>query len=519
MRLLIPTRRSQANVLLTTLLVVFIAAALIGSYLHLVLQETNQSARSQAWNQCIPASEAGIEEALTLLNCSGSLWGWTNALATNGWSALSNNITSLSRALDGSNSFSVSIDVSSGIPKIDSIGYVRFVSAAGLATNLARKTELVFQQGQSGPGGLIASNAILINGNAYVDSFDSSTNTGSTGGQYDASKARDQITVATASKAANAFEADGSSRVYGYVCTGGGGTLFSGTSRAGDRAYVGAYGAWPPGVESGHLSTNFTFYYPSATNSLGIPTGGQTAVLNGTSTTLPTVKYGSTSYTVADSKNLGSFPYYQFGGTLYDAGSGSNPYLALGTVTNVVNGDFHVGASGYMVVGTNTTYTLATQGNFTLDGGPPNNPIYGAQNSISICPGCHVYIYAASNFTITASGRLYIDPTSTLTVVAGGNVTLSGAGLINTANATNLTLIGLATCTNITITASANFIGTVYAPDAILSISGASPFTGSCVARGVSLQGSGVFHYDEALKKGASSTSFSIANWQEKPVH
>ena len=112
-------------------------------------------------------------------------------------------------------------------------------------------------------------------------------------------------------------------------------------------------------------------------------------------------------------------------------------------------------------------------------------------------------------------GRLYIAPSSTLTIYAGGTVNLSGAGVINGATSPNLTLYGLPTCTNITITASANFIGSVYAPEANVTISGASPFFGSCICRTASLAGSGVFHYDQALSGVTGSTGYYLSYWHE----
>ena len=501
-------RQIQGNILMVTLLVVFICTFIIGAFLNTVNQEGNLCARSQAWNQAIPASEAGIEEALALIKNDGTTWGWTNGLVSNGWGSLSNNITTLSRNLDASSSYKVSIAINSGTLKIDSIGFRSFQDSRGAITNLARKIEVVAQSTSSGPGGLICSNAIALSGNSVVDSFDSSTNAYSTGGLYDSAKARDQVTVATASRAANALQVDGSSRIWGFVNTGpGGAAVMSGVSRAGDKAYVGSSGGWPPGVEASRQSANFSFSYTDVAYTAPSMNGLSTLL-----TGLPTIAVSGTTYNVSDNANLGTYTSYLFS-TLSMSGGGSKPFLVNHSSTNVVTGQFHVTSNGSMVIGAGANYTLYALGGFVLDGGPPT--INGAANSIRIDAGANVVIYAPAGFSITASGRLSIDPTAHLTIVAGGNVVISGAGLVNTANASNLSLLGLPSCTNVTITASGNFIGTLYAPEANLTLSGASPFVGSCVVKSATIGGSGVFHYDENLNKGGSSSGFTPISWQE----
>jgi hypothetical protein len=505
MRLTSKNKSSQGAVLL---IVIVFTAVVIGilSYLTARVNSENYlSARAQAWNQCIPVAEAGAEEALSFMGYDGTPWGWTNSLAANGWSSFASNVTRRTRTFDGSNYYVVTIDISSGLPQIFSTGYVYFQTAQGQTTNLARKVQVTTSAINTRMTmGLICSNAISLSGNVRIRSFNSSTNTGSTGGFYDPAKAGDNVTVATASTKTNAIQLDSSCQIWGYVRVGsGGGTSTSGTSRAGSESYVGESGGWPSGVESTRFSSDFTFFYPAVTP-LSTPSGG----LVTTFATLPTKTLGTTTYTASDASNHSS---YQFS-SLSVSGSGSNPYLVNGAVTNVVTGAFRTTSNGYMVINTNSTYALYA-GSITLDGGPPW--INGAANSITIGPNCKVLMYTPGNFTITASGRLYIDPTSTLTIYAGGTVDLSGAGLINSSFAKNLTLYGLPTCTNINVGASANFIGSIYAPSADVTISGASPYYGSCICRSATLSGSGQFYFDEALNNSTNAQSYFINSWRE----
>jgi hypothetical protein len=501
-------KSSQGIALLVTLLLAAVVIVVLTSLTALVNHENYMSARAQAWNQCIPVAEAGLEEALSLMKNDGTPWGWTNNLAVNGWSNFASGVTTRTRTLDSSNYYVVTIDVNAGLPKIDSTGYIYFRGAGGQVTKLARKVEVTTSSANTRMiMGLICSNAISLSGNVRIDSFDSSTNTGSTGGRYDSAKARDNVTVATMSTNANAIYADGSCQIWGYLNVGtGGGAAMNAVARAGSKSYAGTNGGWPPGVEAGHLNTGFTFFYPNVLP-LATPSGG----VQTTFESLPTKKIKGTDFNVSDRSDLGSYNSYQFS-SLSVIGSGKNPYIVKGTVTNVVTGAFSTTANGYMVIDDNSTYALFAN-SITMDGGPPTNN--GAANSIYIGAHCNVLMYTPGDFTITASGRLSIDPTSTLTIYAGGKVDLSGAGVINSAVAKNLTVYGLPTCTSINVAASANFIGSIYAPSAAVSISGASPFYGSCICRSASFAGSGVFHYDEALNTSTSSSSYYINHWQE----
>ena len=86
-----PSRDAQGSVLVITLSVVAVAAIVLASYLLIVQAQTASVARSQSWNTLISVSEAGAEEAMSLINkgapChplpSGLLW--TNSAAADGW--------------------------------------------------------------------------------------------------------------------------------------------------------------------------------------------------------------------------------------------------------------------------------------------------------------------------------------------------------------------------------------------------------------------------------------------------
>src|SRR5437867_10659690 len=75
---------NQGSALAVTLMICVILGILMGSYLYVVQAQQKSVARSQGWNQSIVVAEAGVEEAMALLN-SGVVGGnyavfpWKNA--------------------------------------------------------------------------------------------------------------------------------------------------------------------------------------------------------------------------------------------------------------------------------------------------------------------------------------------------------------------------------------------------------------------------------------------------------
>src|ERR1700716_4293365 len=131
--------RSAGSVLVVTLTVVVLIAILLGSYLTLVRYQNASAARAQAWNSIIPLSEAGVDEAFALINKGMPVvlstnfdvtggWKWTNSMVADGWTPFTNGITSITRQVYGSNPYTASIDISTGVPEISSVGSTMYTS-------------------------------------------------------------------------------------------------------------------------------------------------------------------------------------------------------------------------------------------------------------------------------------------------------------------------------------------------------------------------------------------------------
>ncbi len=161
------------------------------------------------------------------------------------------------------------------------------------------------------------------------------------------------------------------------------------------------------------------------------------------------------------------------------------------------------------------TTNIAGFTGLTTDYYVPGISSSGSTKPLLIYGNVVIYCYQTGNNVVNISGSGYIKlmPGSSLTLYTAGNVSVSGGGIINGSGlASDLTIYGLPTCTAVTYSGSAAFIGVVNAPEAAFKFSGGSGAFGSFTANTVIISGSGGVHYDEAL---GASQSFVVASWNE----
>lgn len=112
---------------------------------------------------------------------------------------------------------------------------------------------------------------------------------------------------------------------------------------------------------------------------------------------------------------------------------------------------------------------------------------------------------AASPGDITMSGSSQIKILSggTLELYIYGDVSTTGNSGLNNLNTTQypsmFRVYGMNTCTSISINGGLDFIGTVYAPYASVSLQGTPSFYGAFVTNYFTASGNGGVHYDELL--------------------
>jgi hypothetical protein len=117
----------------------------------------------------------------------------------------------------------------------------------------------------------------------------------------------------------------------------------------------------------------------------------------------------------------------------------------------------------------------------------------------------HATLYVVGGIDIGGTARIVVGPSGSLRLYAGGpTVSFAGNGIVNqTGRALEFQYYGLNSNTALTLTGNGDFRGTVYAPNAEVTLrgggSGSEDFSGAIVGRTVTMDGQFRFHYDESL--------------------
>lgn len=126
----------------------------------------------------------------------------------------------------------------------------------------------------------------------------------------------------------------------------------------------------------------------------------------------------------------------------------------------------------------------------------------------------HVVVYISGSVSISGQSYIQLMPGATMTMIVGGSVSLSGGGVINgTGLAANFSLVGTTSCTSISYSGNSDFIGTINAPQANVTMTGGSDIFGAVVAKSATISGGAGFHYDDAL---AAISGLVATGWVEK---
>jgi len=463
-----PSRDAQGSVLVITLSVVVVAAIVLASYLLIVQAQTASVARSQSWNTLISVSEAGVEEAMSLINKGapfiGNPWAWTNSATSDGWTQNGSTFT-MTRTLYNNNSYTVTIDISgypnppvhtcvatvpyTSIPWVFSSAGGPFLAAGGVTASngtgtVGRQLQIQTALNSLFNAAVVTKSNFNMNGNnSTIDSFDSSNPLYSTAGQYDPTKAKANGILATDSSIIGDLSL-GNGNIYGKVYTGPGTAVSS--VQIGANGAVGT-AAWNngggTGIQPGAWSGDFNLTIPD------VPTPTLTGVLP-----LP----GAVSKVI-------TIP----GGT----------YIAA----------VDPGASTYAVT---APTTLWVQSSFSLN-----------KSGVIITNGGSLTLYVG-----TANG-------------SGDKLDLGGGAFINQAGyAQNMQFYGLPSLNTITFSGNASFVGTIYAPEADMTGNGGggNPLDtmGAMIVKSATLNGHWNFHYDEHLTNAGPARGWVARQWTEQ---
>jgi hypothetical protein len=142
----------------------------------------------------------------------------------------------------------------------------------------------------------------------------------------------------------------------------------------------------------------------------------------------------------------------------------------------------------------------------------------GGQNKMIVIGKARLLV--TGNVSMSGQAMIIIETNASLALyVQGPSSSLGGNGVMNkTGYAANFQYFGGPDNTSISMSGNATFIGTVYAPEAALTLNGGgnanTDYVGSCVTKSVSMQGHFSFHYDESLK-GLYNLGWYVDSWNE----
>lgn len=461
----------RGSVLITGLIITVLLGITLVSYLTLARSQNVSVVRSQTWNQAFVLSEAGVEDALAMMNkYAGNpedLYNWTNAtsLIADNWTIVNPRLFHTRRYI-GEDFYDVYIINTNNRPSIRSAGSVAwnysstagsssFFAAVGLSDStsqaqLTRRVDVLTRVDPIFNFAMAAVNQINLNGrNVATDSFDSSNPNYSTGGVYDKNKTKDQGDVVTNDIITGALNV-GNAKIKGLVKTGPTGTVDIGPNGSvGDASWV---DSGRKGIQEGHFADDMNVLWdPAALPSEAhwVPANGNASVLMNHTTN----------------------------GVTYD-------YVFL------QSGDYYINTfSRGIYIPTNVNVRLRVSGSVSMTAG-----------------GSQIYIGRTN-----ASLKLYMMGT---TFKIGGN------GLVNeSGNAANFLYYGLPSNTSVQFVGNGSFTGAIYAPNADFQLGGGGndtyDFVGASVTKSVKMNGHFRFHYDENLRNVGPGRGYIATNWKE----
>jgi len=398
-------RSASGNGLVIALIFTAVLGMSLISYLDLVRHQNRMNFRSLAWNHGMALAESGVEEAMAHLNFNG-----TNGLATQGWTATNSKFTVTRQLSNGY--YVVTIQpTANNMPLIESDGYSELplvlssaqgpmfaAAGVGLASTpkyVKRSIRVTTTNAALFAKSLVAKNQIDLRGNnMYSDSFDSTTNTASTGGLYDPAKRRANGDVATNSGLTNSLNV-GNADIYGKVATGPGGSV-----SIGNNGYVGdiAWNSNPANrgrIQPGHYVDDMNVAFPKIT---------------------PPFTSGATPTPVGSDYIIGSGNWYF--GSLHV--SGTQKITITGDAVIYFADDFTMTGQSELIIAPGATlkiycagdYTLTGLGVFNQAGQAINAQFYGTETCGSVALGGNGnltgVIYAPNaDFTTVGNGDIY----------------------------------------------------------------------------------------------------------------
>jgi hypothetical protein len=404
------TNPESGGVLVVTILICVLVGVMLAAYLAMVSSQHKFSQRSQVWNSCIPLCEAGIEEAMAHINHINT----TSNFGINGW-AFSSNAFRKDRPL---NLGMARIAIDTSMPPV--ITVVGSLQAPVTATRLSRTVRVKTKINQRFPNGILSKGALVLNGTARVDSFNSTNVLESTNGMYSLALATDHASIVTTSKTPGMLDV-GNASVYGSTGTGPGGNVLIGPNGNVGSTTFNNDPANDGKVESGHYANDVNVYIPDATLPAGfvpfVPTAG---IVNGTNYTyvlgngdwrLVSVNLGAGQKIIVTGKArilvMTTTQITASDAFIYIANGGSVEWYAAGNVSMSGGGlvNYPGFAKNFSLFGLNNCTSVSYSGSAGFCG-----TIYAPRAAIDITGNADVIgAFVGNTFKITGTANVHYD--------------------------------------------------------------------------------------------------------------
>ena len=439
--------------MLVTLLTAWVIGISLVSYLTLVANQNRSSFHSLTWNTCVPVMEAGIEEALTQIH----YYGFTNLLF-NGWTIGIDLRYHKKRSVGADGSYYEVTIQPVDPPVIVSTGYAAAPANTGKPMGGSSAFGMIMG---AVSGSLSPSAPAILSRMARVTTKKQSAGAGGL-------------------IAKGAIQFDGSSYLDSFDSS--------------DSNYS-TNGIYDPAKRKDKAMALTNSKTPGAIKLAS-------ATIYGSTTTGPRGSVIIAGATVGDAAWVAGQTGLQPGHFENDANvqfdDVPEPFSFASGLTPL---DGVVGGTNYA---------------FVVDGGIQQNynlPSATVDDTHPMIVVGNTTLYIKGDLRIVGNGYIYLEPGASLRLYVGGLADLGGAGIINgTSRAKNLSIYGLNTCTSVDYTGTSAFIGTVYAPYAAFTFSGAAGGFGAFSANSITISSGAHIAFDESLN---AQGEYVVASWNE----
>jgi hypothetical protein len=485
-------KSKRGTFLLVAMVLSASVAVVLLSYTRVPIQALRQANRSLYANATMDLVDAGIDQAMWVMNYDNKNWTDT----TSGFSAKSIYINGVSTAGYEKTITYATSHFGNGIQgavKVwaTSSGTAPMVIAQATVTlndgtTYTKEAEAYVSPSSLNTGDITTKGPITISGGANLDAWNSDP-TGAAAGsytpvQYSASVAVDKANIgSTSTTLTTDITNSGGSVVNGGAAVG---DASGGITDNGSGSTIGPYGTTPGTITN--VTYDYTTNIPDQTAPTQTSTGASTAF-----TTLPssgtvslpadptndthvTDSTGKTTYYYStDAITLGNGKHDINGLTISNQGGSTNQGYNIVIVLTSTGTSVKADGGSTVTINQNSTLAIYSPGNMDFTGGSVANS-YTSGSSTIISPPANFYIYGTESTAAAASGNQ--------TIKLNGGSTLSAV---------------------------------VNAPNASVTLNGGGQMLGAITANDVTVSGGTNMHYDLSLNKSGNSGFVQLAKYRE----